>query len=1056
MVAEARGTAGLAAGSCPPPSELWDLVSEELDPSAKSGLCAHVAGCARCQAVLEEASDDAELSAWASGVKVHRPRVDYPELPALLQSLSERWQWRLATIGDRVPTADDDSFGFLGPAVRPGDIGQIDGYFVESQIGRGGMGIVLLAFDPSLQRKVALKVMRPALADERARERFVREARAAARVKHDHVVSVYSVDTLSTGLPYCVLEYIDGMSLEDLIRQEGPLAPRAAADIATQVASGLSAAHAAGLVHRDIKPSNILLERDTQRAKIVDFGLARAVEASTAQTQAGFLAGTPAYMSPEQAVPGGRVGPESDIFSLGVTLYHALTGVLPFQGAPHIVLDRIVHDDPHPPRQLNDAIPRDLETICLKCLHKEPERRYATAVELAADLGRFLRGEPVLARPESVWEMWGRRARRRPAVFALGSLLAVALVVLAAGWAAYTIRLRAANARADLNFERAFQAVDHMLSRVGGQDLADVPEMEKVRHDLLAEALEFLRAFVAEQTHSDDPKVLRGLAIAHQRMGSIQFLLGDQRPAEQEYRRAIAIQAHLFARFPNEVKYRQELAVCRLEHARVLSAQFLRAEAESELKAARTLFEPLIAHDPAAARGAAGVASELGAQYVEVRRVADAERECRTAIKILETSGGDPRAVRGHLADVLRRLGVICWESGRSAEAEAVLLRSYGLWQSLARDEVSSRAVRNSMAECGRSLAVVYSFTSRPEKALPFLQSALEFQERQYKDFPRSADAAESLALTHHGFGTMYQHSSQPDLAQASYRRAIEIREALATAHPDTPQHRQALIGSYQNLALACHQSGRLAEAESFYDSALKFVATFERDYPAESQFPYLHSLILTNLGNLLREQGRADNAAARLDEAIAIADRWVARYPNSPTLRDALYKAHGARAQTSESAGHFGDAASHWLRVIDLEQDASLRVRNLLGRCLALARAGDYQTAAAESQPLLALEKPAGDELYNIACLNALLVTAADDDSRLTSEERTSLHARFTATAIGSLESACAAGYFSAPTNYELLEKDPDLGTLRELAQFRRLHEHALKSRPSPSSSVK
>jgi WD40 repeat protein len=245
------------------------------------------------------------------------------------------------------------------------------------------------------------------------------------------------------------MEYIDGEALSGRIERQGALAPREAAAVAHQAAVGLAAAHSRGLVHRDIKPSNILLERVTGRAKITDFGLARALEVRTERlTQSGGIVGTPPYMSPEQIVSPQRIDRRSDVYGLGAVLYEMLTGEPPFRGLTHLVFQQVVHEEPRSLRRLNDTIPRDLETVCLHCLRKEPDKRYADAAALAEDLRRFLDGEPIHARPVGAWERSVKWARRRPAIAALLTLV-VLVTVLAFGLVTWQWRLAEAARRGE-------------------------------------------------------------------------------------------------------------------------------------------------------------------------------------------------------------------------------------------------------------------------------------------------------------------------------------------------------------------------------------------------------------------------------------------------------------------------------------------------------------------------------------------------------------------------------------------------------------------------------
>ena len=331
------------------------------------------------------------------------------------------------------------------------------------------MGIVLHAIDEALQRHAAIKILRPNLLDAQARKRFAREARAAASIKHDHVVGIYGVSETSGGLPYCVLEYISGLSLAERIRVEGRLDPREAASITAQIADGLAAAHDAGVVHRDVKPSNILIDTQTGRAKIADFGLARAEFATSgdSRTLDGSVAGTPAYMSPEQAKGAEHVDGLTDIYGLGVTLYEAITGEVPFRGTTQIVLRQIEEDDPRPPRELNDKVPLDLQTICLKCLKKEPRSRYTRASDLADDLRRFLDGRPITARPASRAEKVARWCRRNPLAFRLiaGLVLCVVIIGSLAVWAILAESSARTSAREAVTKSEISEAIEEFLAK---------------------------------------------------------------------------------------------------------------------------------------------------------------------------------------------------------------------------------------------------------------------------------------------------------------------------------------------------------------------------------------------------------------------------------------------------------------------------------------------------------------------------------------------------------------------------------------------------------------
>jgi eukaryotic-like serine/threonine-protein kinase len=303
---------------------------------------------------------------------------------------------------------------------------QIPGYAVEAILGRGGMGVVFKARHLRLDRPVALKMMLAgAYAGPREQDRFQREAEAVARLRHPNVVQIHDVGD-SDGRPYFTMEYVEGGSLAQQLAGT-PQPARQAAQLAATLAGAVQAAHACGIVHRDLKPGNVLVTADGT-PKIADFGVARRLEAGAELTQSGVLVGTPSYVAPEQARGQTRaVGPAADTYALGAILYELLTGRPPFRAETAAeTLLQVIHQDPAPPSRLNARVPRDLETICLKCLHKAPARRYASARELAEDLHRFLEGQPIRARPVGVAERAVKWARRRPAA----ALLVAALLVM--------------------------------------------------------------------------------------------------------------------------------------------------------------------------------------------------------------------------------------------------------------------------------------------------------------------------------------------------------------------------------------------------------------------------------------------------------------------------------------------------------------------------------------------------------------------------------------------------------------------------------------------------
>jgi serine/threonine protein kinase len=642
--------------ACPESEQLALLLSEQLLGPESERVEAHVQTCPRCQETLTGLCDDTNVPGPLSASVT----VGYEPRPEFLRRLREA-----------APPDEDTGVIPAPPLRRPGGP-DVPGYEVLEELGRGGMGVVYKARQVKLNRLVALKViLAGAHASETERRAFRAEAEAVARLQHPGIVQVYEVGD-SDGTPYLVLEYVAGGSLAD--RLDGtPLPPRDAAGLLRSLADAVHYAHGQGVVHRDLKPANVLLTAgrgpeasaltpadapapcsrlDGAAPKVTDFGLAKRLDLSVGRTQSGAVVGTPSYMAPEQAAGKAKqAGPAADVYALGAILYECLTGRPPFKAAtPLDTLLQVVSDDPVPPRQLQPKVPRDLETICLKCLAKEPRKRYASSGELAEELRRFQAGEPIHAQPVPGWERALRWAKRQPAAAALLavslaaalSLTGVALLLAdanrrerqhreAAQGAERQARAQgedAARQRDKALSQRhiAYTALEEMWRQIEAKGTPAFPanpydpypprpfahpyapaqkrvpdEGQQRKADLL-KMLSFYDQFVREE--GMDLATRLQTASAHRRRGAILQQLGKAGEAETAYRQSAAALEKLAAERPDAAAYQLELAATLLELGALLKAAPRPFAALAVSRRAQAALEEA-ARKPAAAPGAA-------------------------------------------------------------------------------------------------------------------------------------------------------------------------------------------------------------------------------------------------------------------------------------------------------------------------------------------------------------------------------------------------------------------------------------------------------------------
>lgn len=828
--------------------------------------------------------------------------------------------------------SDDASFGLADSAVvrqRVGDktVVLFGDYQLHEELGRGGMGVVYRATQRSLKRIVALKMIKSGELSSRVEvDRFRTEAEAAAKLDHPNIVPVYEIGELN-GQHYFSMGYVDGQSLSALVK-DGPMNPTEAAHFVEQAARAVQHAHDRGVVHRDLKPANILLQRvdssekstavDPQPSwtlKVADFGLAKQINAREGMTHTGDVLGTPGYMAPEQALGKKETGPIADVYSLGAVLYHLVTGRPPFQAAsPMETLRQVIDIEPVSVRALNPAITKDLETICHKCLQKDPTRRYPSAAALADDLARTLRGEPIAARPVSTVERSMRWAKRRPAIASLSAAVVIAIAAGIAGTSVYAMRANVlaekasdeaqratiqANIasdneklakdeakKAETEFRRAKKAIDDYFTAVSeSQELKQkYPGMHEFRIKLLNKAEQYYTDFLKER--GNDGNLQADAAKAFFNRAFVAKVIGRTADARTSHESALAIRVKLARDHPTVTAYASDLAHSHINLAILQSETGDAKAALASYGRAVAIAEKLACDNtliPAYASLLASAHSNLALLHGQSGNAKAALGSYAKALAILQRLARDKPAADEYaiaLATSHNNCGILLGQQGDVKAALASAGKALVIREKLARDNPNTFEYASDLANSYASFGVLQHKTGEVQAALASYIKALAIREKLARDNPTVAAYANELARSHNNLGALLNETGDANAALTSYLKALAIKEKLARDNPTVTQYASALAGSHNNLGDLQYKAGDGQAALVSFGKALAIRERLARDNPSAIEYAGALADSYSNLGLVQGKSGNPKAALASYSKALTIQEKLARDNP--------------------------------------------------------------------------------------------------------------------------------------------------------------------------------